>query len=333
VRRGRPLVPLIAAVAVVPGCGARLDPAPPGRETPSAIVSSVLRTATPFRAAPEPSASLSTGPLATTAVATPTPSAWLPDPETPIPPAAGPLASLLTRTTRALNSSIRAWRAKPGVLHPPPRAVVLQALLHQRIYRVLGRDPALAAQVIAALPADLRPAALSTCAALSRLFAQVQPVPSAAPFRTGPPEPPGALLRYYQEAEQRFGVDWELLAAVNFIESKFGRSRSTSTAGAQGPMQFIPSTWEAYGLGGDVDDPHDAILGAANYLHASGAPGDDRRALFAYNQSDNYVEAVLQYAEAMRRDPTQFLVYYSWQVFVVTTAGDVRLTGPGAQGT
>jgi hypothetical protein len=200
------------------------------------------------------------------------------------------------------------------------------------VYRVLGRDPSLAAHVIAALPVDLRPGARATCAALSRLFAQVRPVPSAAPFVTGPPEPAGALLRYYREAERRFGVDWSLLAAVNFVESKFGRSRSTSTAGAQGPMQFLPSTWAAYGLGGDIDDPHDAILGAANYLHASGAPADDRRALFAYNNSDNYVDAVLQYAGAMGRDPGQFLVYYSWQVFVVTTSGDVRLTGPGVRG-
>jgi membrane-bound lytic murein transglycosylase B len=82
-------------------------------------------------------------------------------------------------------------------------------------------------------------------------------------------------------------------------------------------------------LGGDIDDPHDAILGAANYLHAEGAPGDDRRALYAYNHSNAYVDAVLHYAQAMRRDPAQFLEYYSWQVFVVTTAGDVRLTGPG----
>jgi len=260
------------------------------------------------------------------------PTILLPNPETPIPQGSVELAALLTRTTRALDHSIREWREGPGILEPAPKALVLQALLHQRIYRVLGRDPALAAQVIAALPPDLRPAARSTCAALIRLFAQVQPVPSAAPFRTGPPESAGALLGYYREAERRFGVDWSLLAAVNFVESKFGRSRSTSTAGAQGPMQFIQSTWDAYGMGGDVNDPHDAILGAANYLHASGAPGDDRAALFAYNHSDNYVEAVMQYADAMRRDPAQFLVYYSWQVFVVTVNGDVRLTGPGAAG-
>src|ERR671918_212928 len=102
-----------------------------------------------------------------------------------------------------------------------------------------------------------------------------------------------------------------------------------SWAGALGPMQFLPSTWRAYGLGGNVHDPRDAILGAANYLRASGAPRDYRRALYAYNPSSSYVEAVVRYAEGMRRDRRAFYAYYSWQVFVRTPSGLRRLTGPG----
>ena len=98
-------------------------------------------------------------------------------------------------------------------------------------------------------------------------------------FRTGPAEPADRLLGYYREAQRRFGVHWQVLAAVNFVESAFGKLRSASTAGAQGPMQFLPATWRAYGLGGDVHDPHDSILGAANYLRASGASANLRRAL------------------------------------------------------
>ena len=105
--------------------------------------------------------------------------------------------------------------------------------------------------------------------------------------------PADRLLAYYREAERRFGVPWHVLAAVNFVETAFGKVRSRSTAGAQGPMQFLPATWRAYGLGGDVDDPRDAILGAANLLRSSGAPGDLRRALYAYNHSTLYVDAVL----------------------------------------
>jgi membrane-bound lytic murein transglycosylase B len=93
-------------------------------------------------------------------------------------------------------------------------------------------------------------------------------------------------------------------------------------------MQFIPSTWRRYGLGGNVHDPHDAILGAANYLHANGAPGNYRRALFRYNPSSFYVDAVLRYAGRIRSDPSAYYVFYSRQVFVRTPRGLVRLTGP-----
>jgi membrane-bound lytic murein transglycosylase B len=165
--------------------------------------------------------------------------------------------------------------------------------------------------------------------AARELFSIVRPISRPSRFLTGPPKPAGVLLRWFRKAEGRFGVDWQLLAAVMYVESKFGRVRSSSTAGAQGPMQFIPSTWAAYGMGGDVNDPHDAIMGAANYLRRSGSPSDDRRALFAYNHSGAYVNATLRYANQMKRDSRNYYAYYSWQVFVLTTSGDRRLTGPG----
>ena len=91
-------------------------------------------------------------------------------------------------------------------------------------------------------------------------------------------------------------------------------------------MQFIPSTWRAYGMGGD-DDPRDAILGAANLLRASGAPGDYDRALHAYNPSRLYVTAVPA-TRAIRRSFRTYYVLHSWQVFVRTTRGLRRPTGP-----
>src|SRR5207245_11479574 len=154
------------------------------------------------------------------------------------------------------------------------------------------------------------------------------PLPASA-IRVGSAKPAGVLLGYYREAQQRFDIPWQVLAAVNFVESKFGKLRSASAAGAQGPMQFLPATWRRYGLGGNVRDPHDAILGAANYLHASGAPRDYRHALYAYNPSTAYVDAVLRYARQIRIDPRAFYAYYSWQVFVRTPSGDRRITGPG----
>jgi membrane-bound lytic murein transglycosylase B len=141
--------------------------------------------------------------------------------------------------------------------------------------------------------------------------------------------PPAALLGYYRAAERRFGVRWNVLAAVNFVESAFNKLRNNSATGAQGPMQFMPATWRAYGLGGNVHDPHDAILGAANYLRANGAPGDNRRALVHYNPSTLYVDAVLRYAREIRSDRRAFYEYYARQVFVRTSSGLRRITGPG----
>ncbi len=146
------------------------------------------------------------------------------------------------------------------------------------------------------------------------------PVRSPVRLKTRPPEPAGRLLGYYQEAQGRFGVDWEALAALNFLESRFGRVRASSTTGA-GPMQFIPSTWAASGMGGDINDPHDGILGAADYLKAQGTPDDYQRAVCAYNHSQAYVDAVLLYAREMMRDPRVPYEFYGWQVFELTPKG------------
>jgi hypothetical protein len=258
------------------------------------------------------------------------PSVFLPSPNARLPTEPPQLADQLERVTSALRSSLRTWVRKGDPSHgSPPQPVVLQTLYQQRIYRVLARDPKLARRTLPRLSGRLRREAKTNVTAGQELFSLVTPVRHHAVFLTQRPEPAGVLLRYYQEAEQRFGVDWEVLASINYIESKFGRVKSPSTAGAQGPMQFIPSTWAAYGLGGDVHDPHDSILGAANYLRASGAPQDYRSALFAYNHATAYVNAVLLYANQIARDPLAYYDYYNWQVFVFTPFGDRRLTGPG----
>src|SRR5262249_30237287 len=145
--------------------------------------------------------------------------------------------------------------------------------------------------------------------------------PNPHPPHARPALPAGVLHGYYLQAQRRFHVPWTVLAAVNQIETGYGRLQNESSAGAQGPMQFLPRTWRRYGLGGHVHDPHDAILGAANYLHASGAPGDLRTALYHYNPSTRYVDAVLRYAAVMQRDPDAFVALHSWQVYVRTATG------------
>jgi Transglycosylase SLT domain len=254
-------------------------------------------------------------------------SAEPPAPSMPVPREPAILATHLTETERALGEAIDRWREEGdlGVV-PPPRDVTLWALRQQRIHLLLTGRPGLADRVLPLLPG--RPAAhLRATFRARRGLGKITP-PTPGRYRTGPPEPPARLLGHYREAQRRFGVPWPVLAAVNFVESGFGRMRNSSAAGAQGPMQFIPSTWEAYGMGGDVNDPRDAIMGAANYLRASGAPGDVPAALYAYNPSSLYVRAVLAYADRIRRDRSAFLSYYAWQVFVRTPGGTRRITGP-----
>jgi soluble lytic murein transglycosylase-like protein len=251
-----------------------------------------------------------------------------PPPRASIPRAPAPLARRLTDTQRSLGEATDAWRERSELgSWPPPRAVTLWALHQQRIHLLLTGRQRLARRVAARLPASVAAHLRATFVA-RRGLGKITPL-TPGRYRTGPPQPAARLLRHYRSAQRRFAVPWPVLAAVNFVESGFGRLRNSSAAGAQGPMQFIPSTWEAYGLGGDVDDPRDAIMGAANYLHASGAPADVPAALYAYNPSSRYVRAVIAYAARIRRDPRAFLSYYSWQVFVrLPGAGTRRITGP-----
>ena len=262
--------------------------------------------------------------------ACPRPRPLLPGTEEWIPGDPDRLAGKLASTTVALRLAIERWTTDgdPSAW-PPPDDVELLALYQQRMYRTLARDSGLAEAVIAELPRSIRAEARDNAAAGAALLSMARPVSDPGSLRTVAPEPADVLIGYYREAELRFGVDWEVLAAVNYVESKFGRVVSASSAGAQGPMQFIPSTWAAYGMGGDVHDPRDAILGAASYLRASGAPTDRRRALYSYNPVPEYVEAVTRYARRIAHDPRTYYAYYNWQVFVLTKRGDLRLTGPG----
>jgi hypothetical protein len=114
---------------------------------------------------------------------------------------------------------------------------------------------------------------------------------------------PRFLIDLYKQAGRRYDVPWPILAAINEIETDFGRNLAVSSAGATGWMQFLPATWGTYGVDADhdgikdPDNPHDAIFAAARYLSASGGRHDLRRAIFAYNHAEWYVDTVLLRAE------------------------------------
>jgi membrane-bound lytic murein transglycosylase B len=138
--------------------------------------------------------------------------------------------------------------------------------------------------------------------------------PQVGGVSVGPARHAPRLLSFYKQAQRRFGIRWELLAAINFVESDFGRARTTAKANAQGPMQFQPATWREYGLGGNVYQARDSILAAANLLAANGGRTDERAALRHYNLSPLYWDAVLHFANRMATVPTAFREYYAWKL-------------------
>ena len=124
---------------------------------------------------------------------------------------------------------------------------------------------------------------------------------------------PPFLLPIYQAAGIQYGVRWEILAAINEIETDYGRNLNVSTAGAMGWMQFMPATWEAYGVDANGDgrkdpyNPVDAIFAAARYLKAAGAERDLAAAIFAYNHADWYVTSVLKRAQLLAALPADLV--------------------------
>lgn len=128
-------------------------------------------------------------------------------------------------------------------------------------------------------------------------------------------KPVSQLRSYYNEANRLYGIDPSYLASINFIESNFGRVNGPSSAGALGPMQFEPGTWTEYGHGGNINDPHDAILAAARLLVHNGAPYDMRNAIYHYNLDFNYVDSVESFARAYRSNPGWLDRMYYWNTY------------------
>jgi membrane-bound lytic murein transglycosylase B len=228
-------------------------------------------------------------------------------------------AALLTRVEEALRS-----RATPEADLP--------ALGHQQqvIYRALAHQKHQATLVRAALPEPWRPVLDLHLAARRNFIAMHDPSrrPTHLPaWRILPPERAENLLRYYREAAAATGIPWEVLAAVNLVESGMGRIDGVSVADARGPMQFLPSTWAEPGIGngGDIRDPRTAIGAAARYLVRRGGLKDIRKGLWGYNNSDNYGRAVLAYAALLRNDPAAYRGLYHWEIHFASAAGDLWL--------
>ena len=208
------------------------------------------------------------------------------------------IAALLNSVETALRDPATAAGSLPDLGHQ-----------QQVIYRVLSANPTLSSQVIAALPAEWRSVAERHLAARGEFLRMGRSRrPTVLPaWRIIAPEPAENLLAYYRKAELATGIEWEVLAAVNLVETGMGRIDGISVANAQGPMQFLPTTWAEAGIGhGNIRDPHDAIQAAARYLVRRGGLRDIRQGLWGYNNSDYYGRAVLLYASLMREDSLAF---------------------------
>ena len=255
-----------------------------------------------------------TAPPPTTAPAPPPTVAPPPGPALPADPGA------LTDQLVAAEQTIRDRAATDAQL-------TAAAQLEQLAYRRIGERPEWDEIVFPRVPAELTGAVATNVAARREFLgmAAAKLSDTVPAWRIIEPAPADELLGYYQEAEAKFGVGWSYLAAINLVETGMGRIVGLSSAGAQGPMQFIPSTWERYGEG-DINSPRDSILAAARYLNANGfADGDVDGALFRYNNHNNYVRGVKEYAAVMAAEPITFQAFHRWRIAYRTTLGDIIL--------
>lgn len=278
---------VLAALLLLAACGGAPDP------TGGASRSSV-RAVSP---APAPSSASTAASSAPRAAASP-----LPDVASPSRPGA-----LATQLTAALATLSDQQAAEPDVR----RAALTEQLAARRLAAAPESTTAAVVRRLARPAADQ---VTSDVAAARELAALTVPQPRLPKWRIVTPPPADELLAAYHRADRLTGVPWAYLAAINLVETRMGRIRGTSTAGARGPMQFLPSTFEQYAPGGDIDAPDDAILAAARMLRANGAPGDLDAALYAYNHSSHYVRAVTAYATRMAASPTAYRSYWHWQV-------------------
>ena len=234
---------------------------------------------------------------------------------------AGPVPPSYSEQVPAMAAELAT--AERSLRQPSTAAAELAEQGHrqQRIYRALIHDPERAKAVLAELPDDVRPIAETNIFSTRRIAATVTKARRTVPaWRIAPAAPPEELLELYKAAESEFGVPWHVLAAIHLVETRMGRLRGTSPAGAKGPMQFIPETWARFGEG-DIESNRDAIRAAARHLVAHGAPSNTRKALWHYNPTDAYGDAVLGYSSLMEADARAFYGYYHWQVYYRTVRG------------
>ncbi|HEV7529211.1 MAG TPA: lytic murein transglycosylase [Solirubrobacteraceae bacterium] len=254
----------------------------PTKTEPTKTETTTTSTPTPSTPAPSSTPTTTPAPTATTPAGTTSAQTEIPAPAKPA--AKGPAVVLQRRqkTTASKNTSTTSTTTTQPATAPAPGLAAAN--------NNVAAAPLVVAAQAEALAAQLAGSAAST-QALS--FYRI----------------PLFLLPIYQAAAVQYGVPWQILAAINEIETNYGADQSVSTAGAVGWMQFMPATWIQYGVDAlnagyaDPYNPVDAIFAAARYLRAAGAATDLHAAILAYNHSDEYVKSVLLRAKLISSYP------------------------------
>ena len=267
-------------------------PAEAQTTTPSSevAVSTSEVTTVPAPPTPEPATTTAPTPTATTV---PTSTA----------PAATPPAPTTSETTTVPAPEVSAQHSQHSTLVAPAPASK-KAKAHAKGTAGNEKNAEAGSHKPAVSPSALTPPLPST------LGGQLSGVPS---FFIDSFSIPPFLLPIYQAAGAAYGIPWQVLAAINEVETDYGRDLSVSSAGAEGWMQFLPSTWGQYGVDVNNDgfedpyNPADAIFAAARYLKVAGGDTDIRAAILAYNHSQAYLNSVLLRARLLGGTPPELL--------------------------
>ena len=207
-----------------------------------------------------------------------------------------------------------------------PEAGLREAARRQQAaYRAIGYHPEWDSVTRPRIPAPLLEVYDLNVDARRQLTSMAEIRDTVPAWHIVAPAPADELLGYYREAEAASGVGWNYLAAINLIETRQGSVVGPSSAGAQGPMQFLPSTFAAYGEGSDIYSPRDSIMAAGRYLAANNFAANHDGAIYRYNHASQYVQAVNDYAAVLAADPATFTGFYRWEVYLKTADGDLVL--------
>ncbi|MBW3651834.1 MAG: lytic transglycosylase domain-containing protein, partial [Actinobacteria bacterium] len=269
--RSRPKMAIAAAAVVVPLVAFAVTRAVLDTEAAEPVAATLGATTTSSTAAPEttvaPTTTSAPAPAPTNAATAKAAAAGAGLPTVPRP--GEPVAA---GDPAGLAAQIRTAEAAIADPATPPADLARQAHIQQVAYRALVNRPELKEPTLSRLEPQLRATAEANVMAGAKLRAMLKaPKTSLPPWRIVAPAPASELLGYYREAEAEIGVPWQYLASIHLVETRMGRIRGVSDAGAQGPMQFMPATWKGYGNGGDINSNHDAILAAARLLKRNGA--------------------------------------------------------------